>query len=228
MATQKLYPEGLLGKKLGMTHVFTEQGEAVPVTIVQAGPCVVVEVKDPAKHGYAAVQFGFEPKKQQRINKPQTNHFAKAGKGGFCHVTEVRCDTEKMGWTTPGQEVRVGEVFNKGDMVDVSGVSIGRGFQGVVRRYGVKGQPATRGTHEYRRHIGAIGCRKFPGRVFKNQRMPGHMGNANVTVQNLEVMAVRQDDNIILIKGGVPGAVGGVVVIRKAMKGYRKREQAAA
>ncbi|MBX7138408.1 MAG: 50S ribosomal protein L3 [Oligoflexia bacterium] len=223
MATQKLYPEGLLGKKLGMTQIFTAEGQSVPVTIIQAGPCFVLDVKSSDKHGYSAVQLGFGTKKQQRVNKAETGGFARAGKGAFYHVEEVRCDAEKLGWNTLGQELKVGDIFSAGELVDVSGVSIGRGFQGVVRRHGVKGQPSTRGTHEYRRHIGAIGCRKFPGRVFKNQRMPGHMGNANVTVQNLEVVAVRAADNVILVKGGIPGHKGGMVVIRRAQKGYKPK-----
>jgi len=221
MSTHKLYPEGLLGKKLGMTHISTAEGEVVPVTIIQAGPCFVLEVKEKGKHGYSAVQFGFGPKKMNRCNKARQGHFARAAQGAFYHTQEVRCDASAMGWNTLGQEVKVAELFKDGDTVDVSGVSIGRGFQGVVRRFKSKGQPSTRGTHEYRRHIGAIGCRKFPGRVFKNQAMPGHMGNDNVTVQNLKVISVRGDENIILVRGGVPGSRGSLVVIRRAMKSFK-------
>ena len=228
MATQKLYPEGLLGKKLGMTQVFSAEGEVVPVTIIKAGPCVVLDVKSQGKHGYPALQLGFEPKKNQRCTKAELGHFAKGAKGSFYHVKEVRCDLEALGINTLGQELKVSDLFSDGDFVDVSGVSIGKGFQGVVRRFKVKGQPSTRGTHEYRRHIGAIGCRKFPGRVFKNQAMPGHMGDDNITVQNLKVMSVRGDDNLILVRGGIPGAKGGLVVIRKAMKGYKGVKKIAA
>jgi large subunit ribosomal protein L3 len=217
---QKLHPEGLLGKKVGMTQVFTADGQCVPVTAIEVGPCYVLEVKSKDKHGYSAVQFGFEPKKQQRCNKAEMGVFAKAGKGAFYHVKEMRCDVERLGWQTPGQEVKVADVFKDGEMVDISGVSLGRGFQGVVRRYHVKGQPATRGTHEVRRHIGAVGCRKYPGRIFKNQRMPGRMGDENVTVQNLKVMGVQAENNIILVRGGIPGYKGGLVVIRKAMKSF--------
>lgn len=227
MASQKLYPEGILGKKLGMTQVYTPEGECVPVTVIQAGPCYVLDVKNREQHGYSAVQLGFEPRKQQRVSKPAIGHFSRAGKGAFYHVQEVRCDVEALGWKTLGHELKVGDIFNANDMVDVSGVSVGRGFAGVVKRFGVKGQPSTRGTHEYRRHIGAIGCRKFPGRVFKNQRMPGHKGNASVTIQNLQVMAVKPDENVILVRGGVPGAKGGVVVIRRAVKSFKTRQAAA-
>ncbi|MCO6431823.1 MAG: 50S ribosomal protein L3 [Deltaproteobacteria bacterium] len=224
--TQKLHPEGLLGKKLGMTQIYTEDGNAVPVTVIQVGPCFIVDLKNEEKHGYKAVQLGFEPKKQQRVRKPLMGHFARSGKGAFYHVQELRCDTDALGWNTLGQELKVSDVFTDGDWVDVSGVSIGRGFSGVVRRFKVKGQPATRGTHEYRRHIGAIGCRKFPGRVFKNQRMPGRMGGNNVTVQNLKVMGVRPDENVILVRGGIPGATGGLIVIKKAIKHYSSSKAA--
>lgn len=226
MATQKLHPEGLLGKKLGMTQVFTTEGECVPVTIIKAGPCFVLDIRSTEKDGYTAVKLGFEPKKQQRCNKAELGAFGKSGKGAFYHVKEVRCNAEALGWNQVGHEVKVGDIFAEGEMVDVSGVSIGRGFSGVVRRHGVKGQPSTRGTHETRRNIGSIGCRKFPGRVFKNKRMPGHYGDANVTVQNLKVVGVKPGENIILVRGGVPGAKGSLVVVRKAMKSYKPKQAA--
>lgn len=207
-----------------MTQIFTKDGQCVPVTAIEVGPCFILDVKNKDKHGYSAVQLGFGPKKQQRVNQAETGHFAKVGKGAFYHVREMRCDDiEKLGWTTPGAEIKVGDVFVDGELVDVSGVTIGRGFSGVVRRYKVKGQPATRGTHEYRRHIGAVGCRKYPGRIFKNKRMPGHMGNENRTIQNIQVVAVKADSNLILVRGGIPGAKGGLVVIRKAIKSYKKK-----
>jgi len=218
MGAEKLYYEGLLAKKLGMTHIFSSEGELVPVTVLKTGPCYVLQVKDKGCDGYSAVQFGFEPKKSQRTNKAEMGHFARAGKGAFYHVREVRCDAEALGWTTLGQEIKVADVFKDGELVDVSGVSIGRGFSGVVRRYKMSGHPATRGTHEYRRHPGAVGCRKFPGHIFKNKRMPGHYGNANVTVQNLKVMGVNAKEDILLVKGAVPGARGSLVVVRKAVK----------
>lgn len=227
MATEKIYPEGLLGRKLGMSQVFTAEGECVPVTVIEAGPCFVLGVKSQDKDGYAGVQLGFEPKKAQRVPKAMQGHFNKAGQGAFYHVKEVRCDNAALGWTSLGQQLKVGDVFADGDMVDISGTSIGRGFQGVVKRFHAKGQPSTRGTHEYRRHIGAIGCRKFPGRVFKNKSMPGHMGNESVTIQNLKVMAVRPEENVLLVKGGVPGAKGGLLVIRKATKFYKPKKAAA-
>lgn len=218
MSSSKTYTEGLLGKKLGMTQVFTPEGASVPVTIIQAGPCYVLDVRGQDVHGYSAVQFGFEPKKSQRCTKAELGSFKKGGQGAFYHIKEVRCDVQGLGWGEVGKEIKVGDVFKDGEVVDVSGVSIGRGFQGVVRRHGMKGQPMTRGTHEVRRHVGAVGCRKFPGRIFKNQRMPGRMGGDNVTVQNLQVVGVRPEENILLVRGGIPGARGSLVVIRKAMK----------
>jgi large subunit ribosomal protein L3 len=226
MSTERLHPEGLLGKKIGMTQIFTKEGECVPVTAIQVGPCYILDVKSKDKHGYSGVQLGFEPKKAQRVDKACMGHFSKVGKGAFYHVREMRCDVERLGWTTPGQELKAAEVFVDGELVDVSGVSIGRGFSGVVRRYHVKGQPATRGTHEYRRHIGAVGCRKYPGRIFPGQRMPGQMGNASATIQNVKIVGVRPEDNVILVKGGIPGAEGGLVVVRKAIKGYTQKKAA--
>lgn len=220
MATDKLYPEGLLGKKIGMTQIFSADGESIPVTVLQAGPCYVLEVKEHGKHGYSAVQCGFERKKQQRVTKPQRGHFAKAERGAFYFVRELRCDCESLGWDAVGKELQADEVFEEGQFVDVTGVSKGRGFTGVVRRYNMAGQPATRGTHEVRRNVGSVGCCKSPGRIFKNKRMPGHMGNERVTVQNLKVMGVLPEKNLILVKGAVPGPKGGYVMIKKAVKRY--------
>jgi len=220
MSNGRIYTQGLIGTKLGMTQVFTDDGKCVPVTAIQMGPCVILEVKRKDTHGYEAVKVGFEEKKAQRVNNAEKGVFAKAEKGCFKHVVEIRCDVESLGWTNLGQELRVGDVFNNGELVDVSGTSIGRGFSGVVRRFKAKGQPATRGTHEYRRHIGAIGCRKFPGRVFKNKKMPGRMGGENVTTQNLTVIGLRAEENVLLVKGGVPGGKGTLVMIRKTSKGY--------
>lgn len=220
METKKIFPEGLIGKKLGMTQVFTESGNAVPVTVLELGPCTILDIRKNDTDGYSAVQFGFNPKKSQRVNKPEMGHFAKAGKGAFYFVKEVRCDAETLGWTKVGQQVSAADVFEAGDKVDVSATSIGKGFAGVVKKFRVAGQPSTRGTHENRRHIGAIGCRKTPGRVMKNKKMPGQLGNSRVTVQNLKIVAVRPEDNVLLVKGCIPGAKGAYVEVRKAMKSY--------
>ena len=220
MGTQKVFPEGLLGRKLGMTQIFAEDGTCIPVTVIEVGPCFVLDVRSNEKNGYTGVQLGFGSKTPKRVTKPEMGHFAKAGKGAFQHVKEIRCDNEALGWTTPGQELKVAEVFESGQMVDVTGVSIGRGFAGVVKRFKAKGQPATRGTHEYFRHIGSIGNRKTPGHVFKNKKMPGHMGNEVVTVQNLQIVGINAEENLLMVKGGTPGSKDGLLVIKKAMKGY--------
>lgn len=221
MTTHKTYPEGLLGTKLGMTQVFTEDGQCVPVTVIQAGPCYVLGLRA-QPNGYSAVQLGFQPKKVQRTNKAEQGGFAAAGKGAFYHTREMRCDVAALGWNELGKELKAADVFSEGEIVDVTGTSIGRGFQGVVRRHGMKGQPMTRGTHEDRRNIGSIGCRKSPGRVHKGKRMAGHMGDVTVTVQNLKIMGVRGDDNVILVRGAIPGHKGALVVIRKAVKSFKQ------
>ena len=220
MSSEKIYPEGLLGKKVGMTHVIDEEGKCVPVTVVEVGPCFVLGTRTQEQHGYTAVQLGFGSKKIERVNSADRGNFEKAGKGAFYHVNEIRCDAEKLGWKDLGQEIKVGDVFSDGEFVDITGTSIGRGFAGVVKKYGMKGQPATRGTHEYERHIGSIGCRKSPGRVIKGRRMAGHMGNEKVTVQNLKIFAVKPEENLLLVRGGIPGSKGGLVVVRKAVKKY--------
>ncbi len=220
MSSQRQYPEGLLGKKLGMTHVIDGEGKCIPVTVVEVGPCYVLGTRSQETNGYSAVQLGFGSKKQQRVNKPEMGHFAKAGKGAFYHVKEIRCDIEKLGWKDLGQEIKVADVFTEGELVDVTGTSIGKGFTGVVKRYGMKGQPATRGTHEYERHGGANGMRKTPGRVLPGHKMAGHQGNERVTVQNLVVVSVKADDNLLLVRGAIPGSKGSLVTVRKAIKSY--------
>jgi large subunit ribosomal protein L3 len=226
MSNERKFTEGLLGRKLGMTQVFTSEGECIPVTAIELGPCFILDVKESEKHGYSAVQLGFGTKKMQRVNSPEKGHFARAGKGAFYHVGEIRCDVQGLGWTSLGQELTVGEVFKDGELVNVSGVSKGRGFAGVVKRFKVKGQPATRGTHETRRNIGAIGQRKFPGKVFKNQKMPGHMGAECKTAENLRVVAIRAEDNVMLVKGGIPGHKGSFVMVKKSLRN-KNLEQAA-
>ena len=208
---------GLLGPKLGMTQVFRSDGELVPVTAIEAGPCIVVSLRTSANDGYEALQVGFGPKEEKRLNKASAGHFAKAGRGGFGKLAEFRVDD--TGDYEVGQEIKVGEMFSEGDVVDVSGTSKGRGFSGVMRRHGFKGHSATHGTHESFRGAGAIGACAYPGRVFKGKKMAGRMGGLRRTTQNLEVVAVREQDNVILVKGGVPGARGGAVLIRRAVKG---------
>ena len=208
---------GLIGKKLGMTQVYTPQGELVPVTVIQAGPCTVVQAKTIVTDGYAAVQVGFGSKKPQRATKAVREHCVKAGKGVFQVLREFRLEGDAAA-LAPGDEIKLEGLFKAGDKVDVTGITKGRGFTGVIKRHGFSGFPASHGTHEYFRHGGSIGNRSFPGRVFKNKRMAGQYGNDRVTTQNIEIVAVRADEHLLLLRGAVPGARGGTIVVHTAVK----------
>ncbi|HEY2989547.1 MAG TPA: 50S ribosomal protein L3 [Candidatus Binatia bacterium] len=210
---------GLIGKKIGMTQVFGADGTVVSVTVIQTGPCVVVQKKDAARDGYNALQVGFGSRKAQRVNKAEQGHLAKAGKGAFEVLREFR--TEKAAEYELGQEIKAADLFKSGDRVDVAGISKGRGFAGVIKRWSFAGFPGSHGTHEYFRHGGSIGNRSYPGRVFKGKRMAGHWGDERISVQNLEVVEVRADANLLLVKGSVPGAQRGVLLIRQAVKGRK-------
>ncbi|HMO02099.1 MAG TPA: 50S ribosomal protein L3 [Oligoflexia bacterium] len=223
MNSKKKNPEGLLGRKLGMTQVFASDGSAIPVTAIEVGPCYVLQLRTKEKDGYSGVQLGFVARSQKNLSKADIGRFKKSGEQAYRFVKEIKCDVDRLGWGAVGQQLKVGDLFESGELVDVSGISIGKGFAGVVKRHGMKGQPATRGTHEYRRHVGSIGCRKFPGRVHKNKRMPGRMGNVAVTIQNLRVVQILNEENVILVKGGVPGFEGQFVVVKKAAKGYQPK-----
>ena len=204
---------GLLGKKLGMTHVYDETGKATAVTVVDVSDNQIIQVKTTEKDGYSAVQVGVTNKKASRVNKAATGHFAKYGVEPKYQTREFRIEGE-----APASGTTIGaDQFEKGQWVDVIGVTKGRGFSGVVKRYRFKGQRQTHGSMMHRR-TGAIGCRLTPGRVWKNQKMPGHMGVDNRTVQNLQIVASRPDDNILLISGSIPGAKDGLVIIRPAKK----------
>jgi len=210
---------GLIGRKLGMTQVFDPTGALIPVTVIQAGPCTIVQTKMAASDGYLAVQLGFGERKAQRAGKAFRTHCTKAGKGVFSVLREFRLEDEAP--YTIGQEVKVDEVFKPGDRIDVTGTTKGRGYAGVIKRHGFSGFPGSHGTHEYFRHGGSIGNRSFPGRVFKGKRMAGQYGNERVTTQNVEVIAVRPEDHLLLVRGCVPGARNCVVVVRPAIKGAR-------
>ncbi len=203
---------GIIGRKVGMTQVFTGEGNLVPVTVIQAGPCTVVQTKTRARDRYAAVQLGFASQKGSRLSKAARGHVSKCGKGPFRVLREFRASPDVE--FAVGQDVRVGEIFKAGDAVDVTGLSKGRGTAGVIKRHRFSGFPATHGTHEYFRHGGSIGNRSFPGRVFKGKRMAGRLGNARVTVANLQVVQVRAEDDLLFVRGAVPGARGGTVLIR--------------
>ncbi len=207
---------GLIGIKLGMTQVYTEQGVLEPVTVVSAGPCTVVQAKTATRDGYGAVQLGFGEKKAQRATKAYRGHCAKAEKGVFRVLREFRISDDAS--FELGQQITVADLFKAGDNVDVVGTTKGRGYTGVIKRHGFSGFPGSHGTHEYFRHGGSIGNRSYPGRVFKGKRMAGQYGNDRVTTQNLRVVAVRPEDNVILIRGAVPGARNGIVLIQPAVK----------
>lgn len=205
---------GLIGRKLGMTQVYDDTGRYVPVTVIAAGPCVVVQRKTAARDGYDAVQLGFVAQKESRLSKAAVGRFKKAGVPAqrVLREVEVPADAE----VKEGAEVTAA-IFEGVSHVDVSGVTKGQGYQGVVKRHRMGGGPQSHG-HMSHRRIGAIGQRTWPARIMKNKRMPGHMGHLRVTTQNLRVVQVRAADNVILVEGAVPGATGSFVLVKKALK----------
>jgi len=207
---------GLIGRKIGMTQFYSPDGNVIPVTVVETGPCVVVQKKQTATDGYNALQVGFGAKKTQRLNKATQGHMAKAGKGAFQVLREFRLDDVTQ--YEVGQEIKVNDLFKVGDHIDVSGISKGHGFAGVIKRWSFAGFPGSHGTHEYFRHGGSIGNRSYPGRVRKGKKMAGHWGNEQVSTQNLEVVEIRADEHLMLVRGAVPGAKRGVVIMRPAVK----------
>ena len=205
--------KGILGKKLGMTQIFTEEGIVVPVTVVEAGPNVVTQVKTVEKDGYNAIQAGFEDAKEKSLNKPQKGHLAAANVLKK-HLKEFRVDAVEE--FTVGQEIKA-DLFAAGEKIDVTGTSKGKGFQGPIKRHGQSRGPESHGSR-YHRRPGSMGACSFPGRVFKNKKLAGHMGSVKVTVQNLEVVRVDADKNLILVKGAIPGPKGSMVTIKEAVK----------
>ena len=210
-------PVGLLGKKVGMTRIFTDEGRAVPVTVVQAGPCTVVQRKIGQTDGYEAVQVGFERRSRNRTNSPMSGHFESRGITPLKHLAEFRVDAEEE--YEEGQELTV-ELFSEGELVDVTGRSKGRGFAGVMKRHGFRGGPASHGSKVHRslQSAGATDAQ----RIFPGTRMPGQMGNKQVTVQGLTVVSVDAEENVLLIRGGIPGPNGGLVIIRPARKSAKE------
>lgn len=203
---------GLLGKKLGMTQVFDDQGNLVPVTVIEAGPCRVVLVKTKERDGYEAVQVSFGEVLEKKLNNPEKGHF-KASKGPLSrHLKEFK----KEGEVEVGQVIKA-DLFQKGDWVDVEGTSKGKGFQGVMKRHNYAGGPASHGSM-FHRAPGSIGQSSFPSRVWKNKALPGQMGNEQVTVQRLKVVDTRPEENILMVRGAIPGANMGMVVVRKSKK----------
>jgi len=207
---------GILGRKLGMTQIFGESGEMIPVTVVEAGPCPVVQVKTQDKDGYNAIQIGFQDKKDKHLTKAQKGHFDRAKTQGKRFLRELRQSDQSIANFEIGQEIKA-DILAKGDCIDVVGTSIGKGFQGVFKHYRMRGGKASHGVHEVYRHGGSLGCR-FPQHVAKGKKMAGHMGDRRVTLQNLTVAEVRSKDNLILVRGNVPGKKHSLVLIKKAIK----------
>lgn len=206
--------KAILGKKVGMTQVFDSEGRALPVTVIEAGPNVVVQKKTVENDGYSAIQVGFVDAKERRVNKPIKGHFAKAKVTFKKYLRELRLeDAENF---EVGQELKA-DVFTVGDKVDVSGVSKGKGYAGAIKRHNFHRGPMTHGS-KYHRAAGSMGASSDPSRTFKGKKLPGHMGAANVTVQNLEVVMVDPERNVILVKGGVPGIRGSLVMIKDSVK----------
>ena len=205
--------KGIIARKIGMTQIFDEKGMVVPVTVVEAGPCVVAQIKTVEKEGYSAIQLGFGEVKSKKINKPEKGHFAKNNIEAKKHLREFRLDeiTAQV-----GDEIKA-DIFEVGEKIDVQGKSKGKGFQGVIKRHGQSRGPMGHGSM-YHRRPGSMGPTSTPGRVFKGKKLPGHMGNVTVTVQNLEVIKVDMDKNVILIKGSVPGAKGAILKIKSAVR----------
>ncbi len=206
--------KGIIGKKLGMTQIFLEDGTRVPVTVVEAGPCIVVQKKSDSSDGYSAVQVGFETVVAAKANSAERGHCIKAGQGVFRYLRELKF--ENTADLNPGDSITV-QQFQPGDLVDVTGTSIGKGFQGVIKRHNFKGGRASHGSR-FHRAPGSIGCSATPSRVFKNKKMPGQMGNEKVTIQRLQVVRVDADQNLLLIKGAIPGGSNNLVIIKNSVK----------
>lgn len=204
----------IIGKKIGMTQIFDESGIVIPVTVIEAGPCIVTQVKTMETDGYNSIQLGFGEVKEKRVNKPLKGHFKKSKLDLKKHLREFR--TEEVADVKVGDEVKL-DVFAEGDKIDVQGTSKGKGFQGVIKRHGQSRGPMGHGSM-YHRRPGSMGSTSTPGRVFKGKKLPGHMGCVTVTIQNLDIVRVDTDKNVLLVKGSVPGAKGAILKIRKTVK----------
>jgi len=211
--------KGILGKKVGMTQVFSEEGHVVPVTLIEAGPCYVTQKKDKEHDGYTAVQLGFSEISEKRAKKPLAGHLKKAGAPMLRHLREFRVKNHDD--LEVGQVIKA-DVFSAGDLVDVVGTGKGKGFAGVVKRHGFAGGMKTHGQSDRHRAPGSVGAGTTPGRVFKGMRMPGRMGGERVTVSNLEVIIVDAERNLLAVKGAIPGAKNGLVVVKEARKTKKK------
>ena len=206
--------KGIIGKKIGMTQIFDEKGNVIPVTVIEAGPCVVAQVKTVETDGYDALQLGFGEVKTKHMNKPEIGHFAKSKIDNKKHLREFRLDS--IEGVKVGDEIKA-DVFQAGEKVDIQGISKGKGFQGVIKRHGQSRGPMGHGSM-YHRRPGSMGPTSTPGRVFKGKKLPGHMGRQTITIQNLDVVSVDMDKNVILVKGSVPGCKGAILKIKSAVK----------
>ncbi len=220
---------GLLAKKVGMTQIFDAAGDCIPVTVLECGPCTVIRRKTAEKDGYDAVVIGFGPideKHAYRLSKPELGVFKKAGTGAFRHLQEVRVkDAKLLGELKAGDVLTVDKVFQSNQRIDVTGVTKGRGFQGVFKKWGMKGAARDSSTsHEHHRHIGAVGQRKTPGKVWKGKHLPGHYGTDIVTVQNLFVRGIEAEKNLLLVSGAVPGHADGLLFVNTASKGQPREK----
>ncbi|NBD13023.1 MULTISPECIES: 50S ribosomal protein L3 [Corallococcus] len=220
--------KGLIGKKIGMTQVFNDEGNLVPVTVIDVNTCLVVGKRTPEKDQYSAVTVGFGEVREKVLNKPQLGFFKKASATPRRHLREFRVTAEEAAGFNVGDAIKA-DLFSKGELVDVTGVTKGRGFSGVMRRWSFKGsQTKTHGTHEYQRHPGAIGQRKTPGRTYPNKKMPGHYGVDRVTTQNLTVVDVDVEKGLVLVKGAVAGHNDGIVIVRPSIKVAMRAQHKAA
>ncbi len=203
---------GILGRKLGMTRIFNSDGTAVPCTVIQAGPCPVIQVKDQEQDGYTALQLGFDAVPERKLSKPELGHVNKAGKGSYRHLREFRLD--ETGEYAVGQDITVA-IFTPGEVVKVTGTSKGKGFQGVMKRWNFGGMPASHGHEKVHRSAGSVGNNTEPGKVMKGKKMAGQMGNKRVTLTKSEIIDVRLEDNVLIVRGAVPGPRNGLIMIRK-------------
>lgn len=210
--------KGLIGKKIGMTQIFVEDGRRVPVTVVEAGPCVVLQKKTLENDGYNAIQLGFEAKSAAKSTRAEIGHSKAAGQGSFRLLRELR--TDNVNQYNVGDILNT-DIFAPGELIDVTGISIGKGFQGVIKRWGFKGGRSSHGSR-FHRAPGSIGCSATPSRVFKNKKMPGQMGNEKVTIQRLQIVRIDSNDNLILIKGAIPGSTNSMVLIKNSVKSVAK------
>lgn len=213
--------KGMIGKKVGMTQVFDEQGNVIPVTVIQAGPCYVTQVRNSERDGYTAVQLGYGETKPARLTKGQLGHLGKQQLPALRYLREFRLVDDKAVDVEEGAEIKV-DVFERGERVDVIGQSKGRGFQGGIKRHGFNRQPKTHGASDRTRAPGSVGMRATPGKTLKGQRMAGHMGDERVTSLNLEVVIVDPEKNLLAVRGSIPGAQGGIVMIRPSVKAKKR------